>query len=162
MGEDENKTLRDKVETIYRVRDKARESSRGLRENEKSLIKLIQKLDNYEGLLVVVEGKRDEHILRSLGMRAAILKTQQRLPRPELLDEIAALTGPDGQVLILTDFDDEGIEICKYIEKGLEPKRIKVHQGLRFEIGKAMGNWRCIEELVALFKRKDSPEPNPY
>jgi 5S rRNA maturation endonuclease (ribonuclease M5) len=162
VGEDENETLRDKVETIYRVRDKARESSRGLRENEKSLIKLIQKLDNYEGLLVVVEGKRDEHILRSLGMRAPILKTQQRLPRPELLDEIAARAGRDGQVLILTDFDDEGIEICKYIEKGLEPKRIKVRQGLRFEIRKAMGNWRCIEELVALFKRKDSPEPTPY
>jgi 5S rRNA maturation endonuclease (ribonuclease M5) len=162
LSEDENKTLRDKVEIIYRERDKARESSRGLRENEKSLINLIQKLDSFEGLLVVVEGKRDEHILRSLGMCAPIVKTQQRLPRPELLDDIAARAGHDGQVLILTDFDEEGIEICKFIEKGLEPKRIKVLQGLRFEIRKAMGNWRCIEEIVALFKRKDSPEPSPY
>jgi 5S rRNA maturation endonuclease (ribonuclease M5) len=162
LSDDRDRTIRDKVETIYRVRDEARESSRGLRENEKSLIKLIQKLDNYEGLLIVVEGKRDEHILRSLGMRAPIVKTQQRLPRPELLDEIASRAGREGQVLILTDFDEEGIEICKFIEKGLEPKRIKVLQGLRFEIRKAMGNWRCIEEMVALFKRKDSPEPSPY
>ena len=162
MSDKEDGTLRDKVETIYRVRDKARESSRGLRENEKSLIKLIQKLDNYEGLLVVVEGKRDEHILRSLWMRAPIIKTQHGLPRPDLIDDIASRAGSGGQVLILTDFDNEGIEICKFIEKGLEPKRIRVLQGLRFEIRKAMGNWRCIEEMVALFKRKDSPEPSPY
>ncbi|MHA1925260.1 MAG: toprim domain-containing protein [Candidatus Thorarchaeota archaeon] len=162
MSEEKDKTLRDKVEIIYRARDKERESSRGLRENEKSLIKLIQKLDNYEGIIVVVEGKRDEHILRSLGMHAPIVKTQHGLPRPELLDDIASRAGNDGQVLILTDFDDEGIEICKFIEKGLELKRIRVLQGLRLEIRKAMGNWRCIEEMVALFKRKDSPEPSPY
>lgn len=162
LSNDKDRTLKDKVETIYRVRDKARESTRGLRENEKSLIKLIQKLDNYEGILVIVEGKRDEQILRSLGMRAPIVKTQHGLPRPELLDDIATRAGRDGRVLILTDFDEEGIEICKFIEKGLEPRRIKVLQGLRFEIRKAMGNWRCIEELVALFKRKDSPEPSPY
>jgi 5S rRNA maturation endonuclease (ribonuclease M5) len=150
------------VETIYEVRNKARESSRGLRENEKSLIRLIEKLDDYEGLVVIVEGKRDEHILRSLGMSAPIIKTQHGQPRPELLDDIASKVGGDGQVLILTDFDEEGIEICRFIERGLEPMRIKVLQGLRLEIRKAMGNWRCIEEMVALFKRKDSPEPNPY
>ncbi len=162
MSEDKDGTLRDKVETIYRERDKARESSRGLRENEKSLIRLIQKLDDFEGIVVVVEGKRDEHILRSLGLSVPIIRTQQRLPRPELLEDIADRAGRKGRVLILTDFDEEGIEICKFIEKGLEPRRIKVLQGLRFEIRKAMGNWRCIEEMVALFKRKDSPEPNPY
>jgi 5S rRNA maturation endonuclease (ribonuclease M5) len=155
-------TLRDKVETIYRVREKARESSRGLRENEKSLIRLIQKLDDYDGIVVVVEGKRDERILRNLGLQAPIVKTQHGMPRPELLDDIASRAGKDGQVLILTDFDEEGIEICRFIESGLEPKRIKVLQGLRFDIRKAMGNWRCIEEMVALFKRKDSPEPSSH
>ena len=95
-------------------------------------------------------------------MRASIVKTQHGLPRPDLIDDIASRAGSGGQVLILTDFDNEGIEICKFIEKGLEPKRIRVLQGLRFEIRKAMGNWRCIEEMVALFKRKDSPEPSPY
>jgi 5S rRNA maturation endonuclease (ribonuclease M5) len=161
LSDDDSGTLRDKAE-IFIERAKARESSRGLRENEKSLIRIIQKLDDIDGILVVVEGKRDEEILRSLGMRAPIIKTQQRLPRPDLVDDIADRAGRHGSVLILTDFDEEGIEIRKFIERGLEPKRIKVLQGLRLEIRKAMGNWRCIEEMVALFKRKDSPEPSPH
>jgi 5S rRNA maturation endonuclease (ribonuclease M5) len=162
LSDDRDRTLKDKVETIYRARDKEREGARGLRENEKSLISLVQKLDDYDHIIVIVEGKRDERILRSLGLRAPIVKTQHGMPRPDLLDDIASRAGRNGQVLILTDFDDEGIEICRFIERGLEPRRIKVLQGLRLEFRKAMGNWRCIEEMVALFKRKDSPEPCQY
>ena len=162
LSDDRERTLKDKVETIYRAREKNRESTRGLRENEKSLISLIQKLDDYESIIVIVEGKRDERILRNLGLRAPIVKTQHGIPRPDLLDDIASRAGSNGQVLILTDFDEEGIEICRSIERGLEPRRVKVLQGLRLEIRKAMGNWRCIEEMVALFKRRDSPEPSPH
>ncbi|MFX0108925.1 MAG: hypothetical protein ACFE7R_11615 [Candidatus Hodarchaeota archaeon] len=160
MGRDEDKTLRDKAE-VFIERSRARESSRRLRDNERSLIKLIQNIDDYDGILVIVEGKRDESILRSLGVQAPIIKTQHGAPRPELLEEIASKVGTGGQVLILTDFDDEGIEICRFIEKGLEPRRIRVRQRYRREIRKAMGNWRCIEELISLFKRRDSPEPTP-
>lgn len=153
-------TMRDKVEAIYRPRDKVRERSRRLRDNERALINILQKLDHdYPHLLVIVEGKRDEKILRRLGLRAPIIKTQHGMPRQELLDEIVSEAGGKGKVLILTDFDEEGIEICRFIEKGLEPNRIRVLKRVRLQIRKAMGNWRCIEELVALFKRKDSPEP---
>ncbi len=158
MSRDDNGTLRNKAES-YKARSQARESTRRLRDNERTLINLIQKLDELEDVLVIVEGKRDERILRGLGLGAPIIKTQQGLPRPELLDEIALQAGRKGQVLILTDFDDEGIEICRFIENGLEPKRIRVLRRFRREIRKAMGNWRCIEEMAALFKRKDSPEP---
>ncbi|MFW9965571.1 MAG: toprim domain-containing protein [Candidatus Thorarchaeota archaeon] len=158
MSRDNNRTLRDKVE-IFRTRSQARESTRRLRDNETTLINLIQKVDGLDDVLVIVEGKRDEQILRKLGLAAQIIKTQQGLPRPELLDDIASQAGRNGQVLILTDFDQKGIEICRYIEKGLEPRRVKVLKRYRREIRKAMGNWRCIEELVALFKRRDSPEP---
>ena len=158
MSRDNNGTLRDKAE-IFRARSQARESTRRLRDNERTLINIIQKLDDIDDVLVIVEGKRDEQILRRLGLGAPIIKTQQGLPRPELLDDIASQAGRDGQVLILTDFDQKGIEICSFIEKGLEPRRVKVLKRYRRKIRKAMGNWRCIEELVALFKRRDSPEP---
>lgn len=157
---DHEKTMRDKVDTIYRSRDKARESSRRLRDNERALIDLIQKLDHdYSHLFVIVEGKRDEKILRNLGLQAPIIKTQHGVQRQALLDEIVSKIGSDGQVLILTDFDDEGVEICRFIERGLESSRVRVLKRVRLKIRKAMGNWRCIEELVALFKRRDSPEP---
>lgn len=133
--------------------------TRRLRDNERTLINLIQELDDqYQDLFVIVEGKRDELVLRSLGLKAPIIKTQSGMPREQFLEHLVTEIG-DGQVLIMTDFDDEGKALCSFIEREFELKRVKVLRRLRGEIRKVMGNWRCIEELVALFKRKDSPEP---
>ncbi|MFW9799766.1 MAG: toprim domain-containing protein [Candidatus Thorarchaeota archaeon] len=159
MSREDEETLRDKV-AIYRTRDKQRAGTRRLRDNEKTLIEIIQSLDkDYEGLLVVVEGKRDESVLRNLGLKAPIVRTQSGVPRPRFLDQLASRVGKKGQVLILTDFDQKGNEICSHIARELEIRSVKVLRRIRREIRKAMGNWRCIEELTALFKRKDSPEP---
>ncbi|MFQ5832148.1 MAG: toprim domain-containing protein [Candidatus Thorarchaeota archaeon] len=159
MSRENKETLRDKV-AIYRARHKQRAGTRRLRDNEKALIEIIQGLDNdYEGLLVVVEGKRDESVLRSLGLRAPIVKTQSGVPRPRFIDKLASQAGKKGQVLILTDFDQKGNEISSHIGRELDIRGVKVLRRIRREIRKGMGNWRCIEELTALFKRKDSPEP---
>ena len=131
-----------------------------MRDNEKKLVDIFTSLDSdYPNLLIIVEGKRDEKLLRNLGVTSKIIKTQSGRQRSVLVDKISRLVGKDGQVLILTDYDDEGIELQKYIEQGLELQKIKILRRLRKQIRKAMGNWRCIEEIVALFKRKDSPEP---
>lgn len=131
-----------------------------MRDNEKILIDILSSLDyEYPNLYIIVEGKRDERILRNLGVKSKIIRTQTGQQRSILVDRISNLVGKDGQVLILTDYDDEGIELQKYIEQGLELHKIKILRRLRKQIRKAMGNWRCIEEIVALFKRKDSPEP---
>jgi len=135
-------------------------SKRKMRDNERTLVELFSKIDGqYEGLLIVVEGKRDEKILRELGVKARIIKTQSGKPRLEFLEEIASAAGEGGQVLILTDFDPEGVDLCRFIERDLELRKIAILKRLRREIRKLMGNWRCIEEIVSLFKRRDSPEP---
>jgi 5S rRNA maturation endonuclease (ribonuclease M5) len=135
-------------------------SNKKMRDNERSLVELFSKIDEqYEGLLIVVEGKRDEKILRELGVKASIVKTQSGRPRLEFLEEIASAAGEGGQVLILTDFDPEGVDLCRFIERDLELRKIAILKRLRLEIRKLMGNWRCIEEMVSLFKRRDSPEP---
>jgi 5S rRNA maturation endonuclease (ribonuclease M5) len=138
-------------------------SNRKMRANERTLVELFSKIDGqYDGLLIVVEGKRDEKILRELGVKARIIKTQSGKPRLEFLEEIASAAGEGGQVLILTDFDPEGVDLCRFIERDLELRKIAILKRLRREIRKLMGNWRCIEEIVSLFKRRDSPEPqNP-
>ncbi|MHA1588284.1 MAG: hypothetical protein ACTSV9_05845 [Candidatus Thorarchaeota archaeon] len=134
--------------------------NRKMRDNERTLVELFSKIDGqYEGLLIVVEGKRDEKILRELGVKARIIKTQSGKPRLEFLEEIASAAGEGGQVLILTDFDPEGVDLCRFIERDLELRKIAILKRLRREIRKLMGNWRCIEEIVSLFKRRDSPEP---
>ncbi len=159
LSEKKDRSLSGKSD-IFRTRNQQRVSRKRLRENERTLIDIIQKLDhNYESLVVVVEGQRDEMVLRNLGLKAPIVKTQTGTPRQMFIDQLVTATIQDGQVLILTDFDDEGSELCRHIEKELEVRHVRVLRRLRREIRKAMGNWRCIEELVALFKKEDSPEP---
>ncbi len=133
--------------------------SRRLNENERALIEFIQTLDEkYEHLLVVVEGKRDVTVLQNLGLKAPIIKTQTLLPRYKLIEKIVTTAGKKGQVLILTDFDHEGKAIYKFIEKELERIGTKNLKRERRMIRKFMDTWICIEQLVSLFKRKDSPE----
>lgn len=133
---------------------------RKMRDNERALVELFSTIDEqYENLLIVVEGKRDEKILRELGVKARIVKTQSGKPRLEYIEEIVLAGGKDSRVLILTDFDPMGVILCRFIERELELRKIYILKRLRREIRKLMGNWRCIEELVSLFKRRDSPEP---
>ncbi|MHA1864365.1 MAG: toprim domain-containing protein [Candidatus Thorarchaeota archaeon] len=130
-----------------------------MQDDERELVEMIQSLDSkYENILIIVEGKRDVLVLRNLGVEAPIIKTQSRLTRYEMAEKIVSEAGEEGQVLILTDYDKEGKEICSFIEKELETSGVKVLKRERRMIRKLMGHWRCIEELVSLFKRKDSPE----
>ena len=134
--------------------------SKKMRDNERWLVELLSGIDeDYENLLIVVEGKRDESVLRVLGVKAPIIRTQSGSSRVKLIEEISKQAGKESNLLILTDFDKEGIELCRFIEKELELRKITVLKRLRREVRKAMGNWRCIEELVSVFKRGDSPEP---
>ncbi len=133
---------------------------RKMRDNERALVELFSTIDKqYENLLIVVEGKRDEKILRELGVKARIVKTQSGKPRLEYIEEIALAGGKEGRVLILTDFDPMGVILCRFIERELELRKIYILKRLRREVRKLMGNWRCIEEIVSLFKRRDAPEP---
>jgi len=151
-------SLRAKGE-LWRNKAIEQRKSRRLNENERALIECIQTLDEkYEHLLVVVEGKRDVTVLQNLGLKAPIIKTQTQLARYKLIEKIVTTAETKGQVLILTDFDQEGKEIYKFIEKELELSGTKNLKRERHMIRKFMDTWVCIEQLVSLFKRKDSPE----
>jgi 5S rRNA maturation endonuclease (ribonuclease M5) len=144
---------------IFKTRAKDLRRWGKLQEHERNLVELIQSLDSkYVNLLIVVEGKRDVLVLENLGVKAPMIKTQSRLSRIDMAENIATMAGKKGQVLILTDFDKEGKEICRFIEKELELSGIKVLKRERRMIRKSMGPWRCIEEMTSLFKRSDSPE----
>ncbi|MBD3406238.1 MAG: toprim domain-containing protein [Candidatus Lokiarchaeota archaeon] len=132
---------------------------RKLRDNERKLIDLLSEIDKkYNKPLIIVEGKRDKRVLRDFGIKSPIFRTQGPLARPELVDEIVEHS-QGRPILILTDFDDEGVEICHFLERELEIRKIKILRKLRRTIRKLMRDLRCIEELVFLFKHKDSPTP---
>jgi 5S rRNA maturation endonuclease (ribonuclease M5) len=154
---EENNESKMGKEGIWRAVERKRLAR--LTEKERKLIEMIQTLDSrYPNLLVIVEGKRDVSVLRNLGLKAPIIKTQTRLSRPRLVEKIQAEAGENGQILILTDFDKKGKEIYKFIEKELELSGIKNLKRERRMIRKYMEHWTTIEQLVSLFKRSDSPE----
>ncbi|MFX1482360.1 MAG: hypothetical protein ACFFCP_04140 [Promethearchaeota archaeon] len=154
----DDETLRGKAE-IHKAIAIDQRKFRRLNENERALIELIQTLDSkHDNLLVVVEGKRDATVLRNLGLKAPIIKTQTLLRRNRLSEKVVEKSGKNGQVLILTDFDQKGKEIYRFIEKELEVAGVKNLKRERRLFRKYMDTWICIEQLVSLFKRSDSPE----
>ena len=151
-------SLRRKVD-IFKTRSKDLRRWGRLKEHERELVEIIQSLDSkYKNLLIVVEGKRDVLVLKNLGVKSPIVKTQSRLSRIDMAESIAKRAGKKGRVLILTDFDKKGKEICSFIERELELSGVKVLKRERRIIRRSMGPWRCIEEITSLFKRRDSPE----
>lgn len=135
-------------------------SEEKLEDNERALIELFQELDDKFGpMVILVEGKRDKQVLRDLGVTSKIIRTQHKRSRVELFRHIKEEVKNTKGALILTDFDTEGREIRKELIRELEIMKIPILSHARRSIGKLMGNYRCIEELVALFKKKDSPYP---
>jgi len=162
VTDEKEESLRDKGE-LYRTREIEQKRSMKLQDNERALLEIIQNLDmKYKRLLIVVEGKRDASVLRDLGVKAPIIRTQSGLPRHRIVEKIVEEVGKEGEILLLTDYDPEGREICNYLERELELSGVKTLRGVRTKIRKFMGTWRCIEELVTLLKRSDSPEASHY
>ena len=62
----------------------------------------------------------------------------------------------------LRDFDKKGKEIHRFIQKELEISGVKSLKRERRMIRKYMDNWICIEQLVSLFKKRDSPEASRH
>jgi 5S rRNA maturation endonuclease (ribonuclease M5) len=70
---------------------------------------------SYQGAAIIVEGRRDEQALRALGLRGPVIMASRRSALD--LAEEAARNYP--QIILLTDWDRKGDEMCKTIERHL-------------------------------------------
>jgi len=114
------------------------ESSRRLRVKRKALEELDSLLKEIalHVSVVVVEGQRDVEALRSLGFEGNIeVCSHVGLSDVELC-EIVALDADS--VLLLTDFDEEGLLMYNRLKNVLERRRVNVEEGLRREVGRLM------------------------
>ncbi|AEH23916.1 toprim domain-containing protein [Pyrococcus yayanosii] len=115
-------------------------------ENYKRLEKLIEKLREFEGL-IIVEGRRDEEALRRLGVRTEIL----RLSRSPLA-EVALVASEYEEVMILTDLDEAGEHLarrlCQLLE-GLTKVDLETRRELKFIARKDI---KGIEDLPSLWE----------
>lgn len=70
---------------------------------------------SYHGAAIIVEGRRDLLALRALGMPGPVIMASRRSALD--LAEDAARDYP--QIILLTDWDSKGDEMCKTIERHL-------------------------------------------
>jgi len=70
---------------------------------------------SYQGAAVIVEGRRDLQSLRALGLTGPVIMASRR----SALDLAEDAARSYHQIILLTDWDDKGEEMCKTIERHL-------------------------------------------
>ena len=99
------------------------------------LILLLSEIHNYVDVLIV-EGIRDVDSLRALGCQADIeVLSHVGINDYDLAEQIASKYN---HVLILTDFDEEGLNLNKKFSMILERRGTVVETGLRRRIARLM------------------------
>ena len=99
------------------------------------LIKLLCEIDEYVDI-IIVEGNRDIVSLRTLGYNSEIeILNHIGLGDLELAEIIASKYS---RVLILTDFDEEGVALNQKFTDIFEHKGVKVERGLRRRFSRLM------------------------
>jgi 5S rRNA maturation endonuclease (ribonuclease M5) len=68
-----------------------------------------------QGAAVIVEGRRDLQALRALGLTGPVIMAS-RCPALDLAEDAARSYS---QIILLTDWDDKGDEMCRTIERHL-------------------------------------------
>ncbi|MGA9097412.1 MAG: toprim domain-containing protein [Methanotrichaceae archaeon] len=68
-----------------------------------------------EGTVIIVEGKRDESALRSLGIRGPVMMASHK----SALDLAEDVSRKYSQIIMLTDWDEKGEEMALNIEQHL-------------------------------------------
>ncbi len=117
------------------------------------LQKLIQRVshESEQGGIIVVEGQRDRDSLRKMGITGTILCLQSsRKNTVGFVEELDA--GRD--VIVLTDFDRQGVFLAKRLARLLISQRIHANLVLWRELrGLTRSDVRSIEELPKFQQR---------
>lgn len=97
--------------------------------------KLLEELPSLVDV-VLVEGSRDIDALESLGYTGAIVSlSRSGVNDYDLADDLASRYR---QILLLLDFDEEGLNLNTHFTRLLERKGVKVEYGLRNEFRRLM------------------------
>jgi 5S rRNA maturation endonuclease (ribonuclease M5) len=117
------------------------------------LQKLIQRIsdETEKGGIIVVEGPRDKESLTLMGIKGRILSLQNS--RKSTMGFAEQLDG-EGQVIVLTDFDREGVFLANKLARILNSQKIHANLALWRELrGLTRSELRSVEELPRLYQR---------
>ena len=93
--------------------------------------KLKSDISRYLGQIILVEGKKDEEILRNVGFSNIILIHQDGVSLSDRMKEISKLIPKKEKVCILTDFDKKGKMLYFKIKELCNDNEIKTDSTLR-------------------------------
>lgn len=88
------------------------------------------------GVTIVVEGGKDERVLKKMGVSGEIIKYSKRSNLINLMESSNV-----SEILILTDFDKEGERIAKEIEFIAFINGVKVDKELREKLANALKSY---------------------
>ncbi|MBU3901784.1 MAG: DNA primase [Candidatus Thermoplasmatota archaeon] len=92
--------------------------------------KILEKLKLLNGeYAVIVEGKKDEETLRKLCLKGRIIRIRGSISR--LCEEISR---EHKKVIILSDWDKKGGELCRRLKKYLNANTVKYDDRIRAEL----------------------------
>jgi len=123
------------------------------------LVRLIDRVaqESERGAVVIVEGTHDRGSLQRMGIRGRIVCMQSsRQNAVGLIEEL----GNTRDVLVLTDFDREGVSLAKRLARHLNSQKIHANLTLWRDLRRlARSDIRSIEELPELLHRLQSEFP---
>jgi len=106
------------------------------------------------GATVIVEGPRDRRSLRSLGICGEILCVKAGGER--LIDRLEQLKG-GSRAIVLTDFDEEGARLARYLEAELSHRGVRITTRIWKELrGLSKSEAVGVEDLATFFERMNS------
>jgi len=117
------------------------------------LQKLIERIsfDAQNGTIIVVEGLRDKDALRTMGVSGTIRCIQNSRMNPTTFAE--HFNDAD-DVIVLTDFDRQGVFLAKSLSRTLNSQHVHVNLIFWRDLkGLVKSDARSIEELPKLYQR---------
>ncbi|MCX6678227.1 MAG: toprim domain-containing protein [Methanothrix sp.] len=87
---------------------------------------------SYQGAAVIVEGRRDLLALRALGLPGPVIMASRR----RALDIAEEAARSYSQIILLTDWDGKGDEMCKTIERHLRSAGSRPDKEIRSRLKK--------------------------
>ena len=110
--------------------------------------------ENSEGTVVLVEGKRDELALRTLGFTGPIEKLNRGWPVDRVVVYIAEKYG---SCIVLMDWDRTGGRLQKRLMDSMTSLDIKPSDECRKALSKAMKpDTMCVEDLPSFLRESDA------
>ena len=107
--------------------------------------------ESYNGSTIVVEGQKDQKSLRSIGISGPILCLQSS--RRNIVGFVESLTVTK-KVIVLTDFDREGVSLAKKLSRMLTAQSLHVNMILWKNLRElTRSEVRSIEELPKYHER---------